>query len=110
MDKPSISVRVVYAELDGSWFNQLLSLPLNSTVEDALQQSGILQMHPEWSLAQMVVGIYGHRRPLETLLHDQDRVEIYRPLKIDPRVNRKNRVNSVRDARKWRQFNHASQK
>lgn len=110
MDKPTISVNVVYAELDGSWFCRELSLPDGSTVRDALLASDILAQHPEWIIEQMVVGIYGHRRSLDTILHEKDRVEVYRPLKIDPRVSRKDRVNSVRDKRKWRQFNKNNQK
>lgn len=110
MDKPNISVSVVYAELDGSWFCRELSLSEGATVRDALLASEVLNKHPEWLLEQMVVGIYGYRRSLETILHEKDRVEIYRPLKIDPRISRKERVNSVRDKRKWRQFNKNNQK
>jgi hypothetical protein len=42
---------------------------------------------------------------LEAILHENDRVEIYRPLKIDPKDRRRVKVNSIRDARKWRQLN-----
>lgn len=110
MDKPIVSVSVVYAELDGSWFECELCLSEGATVRDALLASDILAQHPEWTLEQMVVGIYGHRRSLDTILHEKDRVEIYRPLKIDPRISRKERVNSVRDKRKWRQLNKNNQK
>ena len=110
MDKPNLSVSVVYAELDGSWFCRELSVAEGATVRDALLNSGILATHPDWTIEQMVVGVYGHRRSLDTILHEKDRVEIYRPLKIDPRVSRKDRVNSVRDKRKWRQFNKNNQK
>ncbi len=110
MDKPNISVSVVYAESDRQWFCRELTLPEGATVHDALLRSEILAAHPEWSLAQLMVGIFSHRRSLDTILHDLDRVEVYRALKIDPRVNRKDRVNSVRDKRKWRQFNKNTQK
>ena len=110
MDKPTISVSVVYAESDTTWFRRELTMQEGATVRDALMCSEFLAAHPEWSLEQLVVGIFSHRRSLDTILHDLDRVEVYRPLKIDPRVSRKDRVNSVRDKRKWRQFNKNNQK
>lgn len=110
MDKPMLSVSVVYAETECTWFECELTLLEGATVRDALLGSGVLSKHPDGSIEQMVIGIYGYRRSLDTILHDHDRVEVYRPLKIDPRVSRKDRVNSVRDARKWRKFNKNNQK
>lgn len=110
MDKSMLAISVVYAETDGSWFRRELSLSKGATVRDALLNSDFLSAHPECLMEQLVVGIYSHRRSLDTILQNHDRVEVYRPLKIDPRVSRKDRVNSVRDARKWRQFNKNNQK
>lgn len=110
MDKLTISVSVVYAESDTTWFHRELMMPEGATVRDALMCSEFFVAHPEWSLEQLIVGIFSHRRSLDTILHDFDRVEVYRPLKIDPRVSRKDRVNSVRDKRKWRQFSKNNQK
>ena len=65
-----------------------LAVPGNSTVALAIQRSGILQQFPEISLARAAVGIHSHRVALDDLLHDGDRVEIYRPLQVDPKQAR----------------------
>ena len=47
MDKPNISVSVVYAESDREWFCRELTLLEGATVRDALVHSEILVAHPE---------------------------------------------------------------
>jgi hypothetical protein len=37
------------------------------------------------------VGVWGRRVPLETVLRDGDRVEMYRPLQCDPKESRRRR-------------------
>ena len=105
VDAPPINVSVVYAHTDGTWFTADCVLPYGATLADAVRTSGILSAYPDWQLEHLHVGIYGHRRPLEAILHENDRVEIYRPLKIDPKDRRRVKVNRIRDARKWRQLN-----
>ena len=100
-----INVSVVYAHSDGSWFTADCVLSQGAILADAVRASGILSAYPDWQLAHLSVGIYGHRRSLETILNENDRIEIYRPLKIDPKDRRRVKVNSIRDARKWRQLN-----
>ena len=110
MDKAKIHVSVVYAPTAEQWFCCDLLINEGATIADALVASEFFQLYTEWDLSTVSAGIYGHRRPLDTVLHENDRVEVYRVLKIDPRVNRKNRVNNVRDARKWRQLTKNNQK
>ncbi|MBS1174474.1 MAG: pasI [Burkholderiaceae bacterium] len=105
-----INVSVVYVHTDGTWFTADCALPHGATLADAVCASGILSACPDWQLEQLNVGIYGHRQPLEAILHENDRVEIYRPLKIDPKDRRRVKVNSTRDARKWRQLNQNKSK
>ena len=100
-----LNITVVYAHRDGSWFNADCTLDAGATLADAIRASGILALYPDWQLAQLHVGIFGYRQSLEAILHENDRVEIYRPLLIDPKDRRHVKVNSTRDARKWRQFN-----
>lgn len=67
-------------------------LPAGGTVGDAIQASGILERHPEIDLSQQAVGVFGEVATHHTQLHDGDRVEIYRPLLIDPKEARKQRA------------------
>lgn len=55
-----------------------------STVLDALNQSGLLEKHTDISLEKNKVGIFGEIVSLETVLNENDRVEVYRPLKMEP--------------------------
>jgi putative ubiquitin-RnfH superfamily antitoxin RatB of RatAB toxin-antitoxin module len=60
-----------------------LDLPPGATVRDALAASGIRGNQ---------VGIFGRRVTIDTLLADGDRVEIYRPLAVDPKEARRRRA------------------
>jgi putative ubiquitin-RnfH superfamily antitoxin RatB of RatAB toxin-antitoxin module len=64
----------------------------NSTIEDAIQASQILQQFPEIDLATAQVGIFSKRAELTDRLQPRDRVEIYRSLTIDPKEARRLRV------------------
>jgi putative ubiquitin-RnfH superfamily antitoxin RatB of RatAB toxin-antitoxin module len=62
-----------------------------ATVLQVIQVSGLLQRFPEIDNQQIAVGIWGRKAPLDQLLRNQDRVEIYRPLRVDPKVARRAR-------------------
>ncbi len=68
-----------------------LMLPAPCTVLQALQQSGLLLQFPEMDHAHARIGIWGRRAKLDQCLRDLDRVEIYRPLRVDPKVARRER-------------------
>jgi uncharacterized protein len=68
------------------------------TVRDAVLRSGILTRHPELRLELLELGIYGVKVDLEQLLSDGDRVEIYRPLRLEPREARRRRHLQNRDS------------
>lgn len=72
--------------------NQQVEIPLiieeNCTVALAIKRSGILQQFPEIKLASAKVGVFSKRVALDANLRDGDRIEIYRPLIIDPKQAR----------------------
>ncbi len=70
-----------------------LSLPAGSTVAQALTASGVLLEFPELAEGRLSVGIWGHKTSLRQLLQHQDRLEIYRPLRVDPKIARRERFN-----------------
>lgn len=69
-----------------------LTVEESCTVAMAIRRSGILEQFPEIDLARAVVGIYSKKTALDALLNAGDRIEIYRPLQIDPKEARRLRV------------------
>lgn len=69
-----------------------LQLPSGSTLEEAVHASGLLAQHGAIDLKQHKVGIWNKVVSLQTVLREQDRVEIYRPLTADPKLVRRQRV------------------
>ncbi|SHG70500.1 RnfH family protein [Massilia sp. CF038] len=69
-----------------------VSVEAGTTIEQAIVQSGILTDIPGIDLAQQPVGLYGKKRPLDTVLRARDRIEIYRPLVADPKVAKRRRA------------------
>lgn len=78
-----IEVGVAYATAkEQAWLD--ISLIEGATVLEAIELSGILKKFPEIDLKKQKVGIYGEITTLDATVEDGDRVEIYRPIKIDP--------------------------
>lgn len=74
----------------------LLELPEGSTVRQALAASGWLARFPALaavgqSAAEVSLGLWGRKATLETVLRERDRIEFYRPLRVDPKVARRER-------------------
>lgn len=101
----ALSIEVCYA-LAKAQTLIALRLPAGATVRDAIEASHIAERHPEIDLATAKVGVFGKLKPLDEPLADHDRVEIYRPLIVDPKVARQRRVDKTRregsiEGRKW---------
>ena len=75
-----------------------LELPAPATALDAIRASGVFERHPELALGEPPIGIWGRACAPETLLADGDRVEIYRPLTMDPNEARRLRAKNLRAA------------
>jgi uncharacterized protein len=100
-----LTVEVCYA-LAGAQTLLTVELPAGATLQQAIDASGILQRFPSIDLNTQKVGVFGKLKPLDTVLADHDRVEIYRPLLVDPKVSRQRRVEKTRKAgsiegRRW---------
>jgi putative ubiquitin-RnfH superfamily antitoxin RatB of RatAB toxin-antitoxin module len=87
----SIAVKVVYAQADAVWVKTLELAP-SATVADALTASGLEQACPELELDRAPVGIFGCKVGRDRVLREGDRVEIYRPLQLDPMQARRRRA------------------
>lgn len=86
-----MEVEVVYALPEGADAVKLRIAP-GATAADAVQASGILARHPEIDLAHGKLGVYGRVVAPQTRLADGDRVEVYRPLDMDPKEARRRRA------------------
>jgi putative ubiquitin-RnfH superfamily antitoxin RatB of RatAB toxin-antitoxin module len=86
-----IAVEVVCATAQRQLLRRV-SLPAGSTVMQAVEQSGLLQEMPEVAFDPSRLGIFSRRVTADDLLHDGDRVEIYRPLTLDPKDARRRRA------------------
>jgi putative ubiquitin-RnfH superfamily antitoxin RatB of RatAB toxin-antitoxin module len=100
-----LSIEVCYAAPEGQALIAV-DLPEGATLQQALDASGILQRYPDIDLNTQKVGVFGKLKPLDAVLADHDRVEIYRPLLVDPKVSRQRRVEKTRKAgsiegRRW---------
>ena len=93
MSPPKIVVEIVYALPDRQVLRRVL-LPGGSTVEDAIRVSGLRAAFPEMDTTR--AGIHGEPVPATTILRDRDRVEIYRPLRADPKEVRRTRAEKKR--------------
>lgn len=86
-----IHIDVVYARPEKQ---TVLSVEVKPTenIGSVIEKSGILQKCPEIDLIKNAVGVFGQKASLTDLLHDGDRIEIYRPLVADPREIRRKRI------------------
>lgn len=82
---------MVYALPERQW-RRRIELPEGARLRDAIEASGILRAFPELTIEEGMVGIWYRVRPLDAPLSDGDRVEIYRPLRADPRQARRERT------------------
>lgn len=91
MPDARIRVSVVYATPAGQWLREL-ELPAGATVRQAIEQSRIVELAGLDGAETPDVGIFGRRVTHDTLVRDGDRIEIYRPLRIDPKEARRRRA------------------
>lgn len=86
-----LHLSVVYAPKAREVHEVKLTSSPPCTVLQALQQSGLLLRYPEIDNHEALIGVWGHKAELDQCLRDLDRVEIYRPLRVDPKVARRER-------------------
>lgn len=86
-----IAVSVVYAEPDRV-FETVVRLPHGATVGEAIEACGIRNARPDIEIDAACIGVFSRKATFETRLRDGDRVEVYRPLKVDPKEARRRRA------------------
>jgi putative ubiquitin-RnfH superfamily antitoxin RatB of RatAB toxin-antitoxin module len=91
----SIHVEVIYAAADHQELRRLV-VPAGTTVMQAIVASQIALALPEEAIATDRLGIFSRRVAPDDVLADGDRVEIYRPLTLDPKEARRRRASRER--------------
>ena len=69
-----------------------IKVPTKFNVKQAVEKSGIQKKFPSIDLSKNKVGIFGKKTTLDHVLKNRDRIEIYRPLILDPKEMRRKRA------------------
>lgn len=97
----AMEIEVVYALPDIQIMRRLCAPP-GVTARQAVELSGIINLYPEIDLSKNKLGVFGKLVKPDAILRDGDRVEIYRPLAVDPREARRKRMEDFKTMKKNR--------
>lgn len=86
-----IQVEVAYATPNRHYL-EAIQVPTNSTIISVIEHSGVLTTFPEINLQTQKVGIFSKSCALTDVVKEGDRIEIYRPLLIDPKEARRTKA------------------
>lgn len=89
-----IEVLLLYSPSAREVQEEVLRVPAGSTLHEAIASCGRLAR--DGAFADLIakgghVGVWGRKMPPETVLQAGDRIEVYRPLRVDPKVARRER-------------------
>lgn len=82
-------VELVWSPLAGDVQHRWLDVAEGATLESALRGCADFLADQTQPLDQLRIGIWGRVRPLDTPLRERDRIEVYRPLTVDPKEARR---------------------
>ena len=85
-----VLIEVVFHDKDGALFQKHLDMQEGATVYEALVESGLYDGFPH--AKDLPVGIFSKEVNITHVLFDGDRIEVYRPLLIDPKEKRRHRA------------------
>lgn len=91
LSKSKFQVEVAYARPDRQLILRCRA-DASMRLKDVIESSGILRIFPEIDLSTARVGVYGRLRSIDDRVSEGDRIQIYRPLKIDPKESRRRRA------------------
>lgn len=88
-----MKVSVIYSPVARQVREWALDLPEGSKVAQVLESCAVFSEFPELRSSPLKLGIWGRLTGLQQRVHDHDRIEIYRELRVDPKVARRERFN-----------------
>ena len=86
-----MKVTIAYSPAPRQVREWTIDVSLGCSARQAITQSGLLSEFADLTLDDLNAGIWGKRLSLNHKLKDQDRIEIYRPLLVDPKLARRER-------------------
>ena len=86
-----MNIGVCYAEAERQLWVRL-EVPEESTIQEAIELSGVLKQYPQIDLTTQKVRVYGKLAKLEAPIKEGDRIEIYRKITADPQQVQRRRV------------------
>lgn len=88
------TVEIIYASIESQ---ELLTLSVTeqATIQDCIDQSGLLVQYPDIDLSVMKVGIFSQVKALSHSVNEGDRIEIYRALIADPKEVRRKKAEAA---------------
>jgi putative ubiquitin-RnfH superfamily antitoxin RatB of RatAB toxin-antitoxin module len=87
----TITVCVCFSQAAREIREVTLTLPCGCRLVDALRASALLAQLAQTEVDALQTGIWGRKVASDHVLREGDRVELYRPLKVDPKVARRER-------------------
>lgn len=87
----TLTVEVAYARPEAQSL-RVVHLVAGASAADAVRASGLLETYPEIPWPDVALGVFSRKVGPEYRVEDGDRVEIYRPLTVDPKERRRARA------------------
>ena len=91
MGDPMLHITVVFSSGPRRARELPLQMQTGTTVLDAVRSSQLIADLPDAAVDLLTLGVWGRKASHAQVLRDHDRVEIYRPLLVDPKVARRER-------------------
>lgn len=89
--KTSIQVELCYCA-EQQIYRQTLQVEANADMQQIIRDSGLLEKFAELQQQELQFGVFGKLKSGNYVPYDGDRIELYRPLKVDPMEARRRRV------------------
>ncbi len=86
-----MKIELVYARAARELEQASVVLPEGMTAKEALRAAGWVSRFPEIEAGELSLSVWGRRVSGHTALRDGDRLELCRPLRVDPKVARRER-------------------
>ncbi len=92
----TIQIEVVYAASDRQYL-VTVEVPAGTTIAGVIELCRSQSLLPEAAFRYPEYGIFGRKASADRVLEEGDRVEIYRPLEVDPKEARRRRAEIKRN-------------
>lgn len=86
-----MQITLVFSPVQRQVLELGLEVPERCTAQAALDQSGWMKAYPELGTQAFTLGVWSRRVGREHVLREGDRLEVYRALRVDPKVARRER-------------------